>query len=127
MATAWVECWKCDLCGHRWIKSQGAVAPRLCSKCKRTNWNTESAAVSEARLADAPAVVHPTIKPAVSMDALRAICAGKVDALPEQPTQPAEPEQASKRCTYEEWSTDLGEMVQCGLSEHGLKVKHHMM
>lgn len=37
MAIVWVECWKCELCGHRWIKT--GDAPRLCSKCKKTGWN----------------------------------------------------------------------------------------
>lgn len=41
MSTAWVECWKCDVCGFRWIK--GETWPERCasSKCRKRNWNTK--------------------------------------------------------------------------------------
>lgn len=46
MATVWVECWKCDECGHRWIK--GEVWPTHCasSKCRKRSWN-KNGGVSE--------------------------------------------------------------------------------
>ena len=39
MSTAWVECWKCDECGFRWIKTE--VWPERCasSKCRKRSWN----------------------------------------------------------------------------------------
>lgn len=39
MTTAYVECWKCDECGFRWIKSE--TWPERCasSKCRSRRWN----------------------------------------------------------------------------------------
>lgn len=38
----------------------------------------------------------------------------------------SESEETETRCKYEEWSGDLGEMVRCGLAEHGPKVRHRL-
>ncbi len=27
-------------------------------------------------------------------------------------------------CAYREWSTEIGDMVQCGLDEHGPRTRH---
>jgi hypothetical protein len=45
MGTAWVECWKCDECGHRWIK--GEIWPTHCAsgKCRKRSWNKGGAVV----------------------------------------------------------------------------------
>lgn len=37
MATVWVECWKCEACEHRWIKTE--LWPAQCSKCRSRKWN----------------------------------------------------------------------------------------
>ena len=39
MSSVFVDCWKCDECGHRWIKT-GAI-PTHCasSKCRKRSWN----------------------------------------------------------------------------------------
>lgn len=39
MATVFLECWKCDQCGHRWIK--GELWPAQCAKCRSRRWNAD--------------------------------------------------------------------------------------
>ena len=81
MGTAWVECWKCDACGHRWIK--GELYPAQCSKCRSRKWDNERGAASSGRT---PAPERqagkegsiPFSPTKSSMDDLRAICAGNV-------------------------------------------------
>lgn len=42
MSTAWVECWKCDECGWRWIKTE--TWPERCPSrgCRKRSWNHNS-------------------------------------------------------------------------------------
>jgi hypothetical protein len=47
MATVWLECWKCEECGNRWIKAE--IHPKQCSKCRSRKWN-QSAGVASAEL-----------------------------------------------------------------------------
>ena len=46
MSTVWVECWKCDECGYRWIK--GEVWPERCPsrKCRKRQWDHGGAVVA---------------------------------------------------------------------------------
>jgi hypothetical protein len=88
MAIAWVECWKCELCGHRWIKT--GDAPRLCSKCKKTGWNMLAGEVIDksrrSSINDAPmgTVVKSTSEDKEPQPAptyvsdLRSICSGNI-------------------------------------------------
>jgi len=90
MSTAWVECWKCDDCGFRWIK--GEIYPERCasSKCRKRSFNntgsgeesqTQQTAAVGVRLPEPSdnrqrsALASPT-KP--DMQSLREICTGKV-------------------------------------------------
>ena len=41
MASIQVEAWKCDLCGHIWIKQPGVI-PKQCAKCRTRVWNCDS-------------------------------------------------------------------------------------
>jgi hypothetical protein len=88
MSTAWVECWKCDECGFRWIKTE--VWPERCasSKCRKRSWNKNAGVAQTVRALDpteegktSPAVREvtssiPVPAPKPDMAALRAICAG---------------------------------------------------
>lgn len=62
MATVYVECWKCDQCAHRWIKTE--VWPDQCGKCRSRKWNA-----SAPKPAAVP-VAKPVVpdKPAVKMN-----------------------------------------------------------
>lgn len=90
MSTAYVECWKCDECGFRWIKTE--VWPERCPSrvCRKRSWNhngesskrpeseprgrnTQKDTSSGAGNASDGRLATPT-KP--DMAALRAICAG---------------------------------------------------
>lgn len=73
---------------------------------------------------DTAATVSKPVSPApaparqaVSMDALRAICAGSV-AHVETETAPA------RMCPYTEYDGQTGETYTCSLPEHSAKVKH---
>lgn len=114
MAIAWVECWKCELCGHRWIRSEGSTPPRLCAKCRKTGWHTATESPAHAYSDRNPVPVFTPAKP--SMDALRAICAGDLPAAPEPTT--------TQPCTYTEYDYESGETYRCGLQQHSVKVKH---
>jgi hypothetical protein len=133
MGTAWVECWKCDVCGHRWIK--GELYPEQCAKCRSRKWNSKeqstvmrryvrkqpessSDLVERAPLAQGEGTSGsiPLTSSKPSMDALRAICAGNVPTIPDP--EPIE----SPMCSYREWVD--GEQYACGLRAHSSKVKH---
>lgn len=90
MSTAWVECWKCDECGFRWIKTE--VWPERCPsrKCRKRSWNKDgerAATGPEGKvLADAAGAIllekFPELEvvtpPKIDMAALRAICGGEM-------------------------------------------------
>ena len=133
MGTAWVECWKCDECGHRWIK--GELYPAQCAKCRSRKWNAgagkddscESQALpsgtcraSMGTVVKSPAVAKEPqpAPPKISMDELRSICAGNVH----QQESPIESE--ISMCSYTEYDTDTGETYRCRLPVHGPKIKH---
>lgn len=66
MSTAWVECWKCDECGHRWIKTE--VWPEQCPKrpCRSRNWNKLGLmSQASAPATNKPVAPAPLDKPAV--------------------------------------------------------------
>jgi len=129
MATVWVECWKCDQCGHRWIKTENWPTQCASSKCRKRSWNesgdgarqTHQTSGADQRLPE-PSVVQvsnpaPPTKP--SMQALRDICAGNVSANaayvanvdPDNNTVFLE---ASDHCRHTEWAED-GEQYRCRL------------
>lgn len=86
MSLVWVECWKCDECGHRWIKTP--LHPERCPSraCRKRSWNkdqafvpadpTSAADVAAASEASRIARYLPRVNP--DMDLLRQICAGTV-------------------------------------------------
>jgi hypothetical protein len=39
MSIITVEAWKCDLCGHVWIKTD--VKPKQCAKCRTRIWDCD--------------------------------------------------------------------------------------
>lgn len=92
MAITWVQCWKCELCSHRWIKAHDSETPRLCAKCKKTGWHTiapVSNEVSPKRLTQTEAITVggfndkfgdlPELeREPVNVQALRDICKGVV-------------------------------------------------
>lgn len=65
MGTAWVECWKCFDCKHRWIK--GELYPSQCPKrsCRSRKWDVDAGSSPEAApvepvvVAAMPAAVEP--------------------------------------------------------------------
>lgn len=83
MSTAWVECWKCDECGHRWIKTEKWPEQCASSKCRKRSWNKmgrgggvaerspEMGSIRAEGSNPSPAPTRP------DMAALRAICAGE--------------------------------------------------
>lgn len=89
MAIVWVECWKCEGCGHRWIKTE--IWPAQCAKCRSRKWNLNAGASnagSDIKLPVQPPAPGATIAPKsartagipigrVNMQALRDICAGQ--------------------------------------------------
>lgn len=88
MATAWVECWKCEACAHRWIK--GELYPAQCGKCRSRKWNESAGkdildqAIDRApvgaiavHLATADGTIVET-RPVPNMQALRETCAGRI-------------------------------------------------
>ena len=38
MAKISIEAYKCERCGHVWVK-RGRVEPKVCPKCKSPYWN----------------------------------------------------------------------------------------
>lgn len=48
MGSAFIDCWKCDVCGFRWIK--GEIWPTHCAskKCRSRKWNSLSVGVNDA-------------------------------------------------------------------------------
>lgn len=118
MAVAWVECWKCELCGHRWIRTPGTPPPRQCSKCKRVGWHTVETSSDEQNSPDFTPVSDNAGRPDIA--ALRAICAGHTTPEPDAG------EATERMCTYTEYDTDTGETHRCSLPEHSPKRSHSM-
>ena len=138
MGTAWVECWKCDACGHRWIK--GELYPLQCGKCRSRKWNDDgrsskrpepvlsvrrnaqkdggSGAVDASAVGSYKVATMGDSQPRPTMTDLRAICAGNAPVIEESDNMDIPP------CGYREWSGDLGEYVVCGLAPHAPRVKH---
>lgn len=93
MSKLWVECWKCDECGFRWIKSD--ILPERCasSKCRKRSWNKSDApTVMRRYVRKSPDLVEiaplaqgegaggsiPLTDSKINMDALRDIAAGRL-------------------------------------------------
>ena len=66
----------CDQCSHEWLVV-GASTPTHCAKCKSRQWNKGAVANPDRALAK-EAEAAPAV--AVTMDYLRAICAGNLNA-----------------------------------------------
>lgn len=132
MATAWVECWKCEACGHRWIK--GELYPSQCGKCRSRRWNAKG----EISQADIPPTlpaspIQTTSRPAPASESpaslfarLGLTTASKMHELPpptiSTPVEDDEP--ALPECSYSEYDMDSGETMHCGKRQHTFKVKH---
>ena len=112
MATVWVECWKCELCGHRWIKVPGRE-PSHCSKCKRRGWHTRDNAPEQP-------IQSPADPAPVGIESLRQVIA----AIERKPEPDSVPEPECEQCGYTEYVGELGETMRCGLAVHSGKVKH---
>lgn len=126
MSTAWVECWKCDECGFRWIK--GETWPERCasSKCRKRSWN-KSANNVKAQEPSLPPTVTITTMP--SAHPVTAPVAHKLDpakmnplmaALLSKPPVIAASEPIAivefVRCDKKEWSEEDASMLQCTLA-----------
>ena len=118
MGTAWVECWRCDECGHRWIK--GETWPTHCasSKCRKRTWNKLGTIMDQAAaMAPVGAVAVELQSPlgnVVDRRELQDICDGK--------TKPTE--EPAEVCGFKAYSAEDGETYTCGLPVHGIKIKH---
>lgn len=124
MSTAWVECWKCDECHFRWIKTE--VWPERCPSrgCRKRSWNKLGAAVPasngelapqpssgaaiaaqpDAALAKISSIQPVKMNPAMAkfMDQVR------TEVPIEELMQPLNP------CPHKEWAED-GEQYRCRL------------
>ena len=144
MSTAWVECWKCDECGFRWIKTE--IYPERCasSKCRKRSWDKNANTVlpvqpnavagfvpGSNRLLQLNAVIGavPPPSPKIDIESLLDICEGK---LPEKSKSPIFSTPENKQpmfssgfqlCPYTEYVQESGETYTCGLME-GHKGKH---
>lgn len=107
MSTVWVKCWKCDECGHRWIKTELWPAQCASSKCRKRSWNKFQVAAAPVRREpkDVPRPKAPPPPPAA-------------------PIVEAEAQEERLMCSYREYDPDTGETYACGLREHPGKVKH---
>src|SRR5271170_7185469 len=137
MGTAWVECWKCDECTHRWIKTE--IYPSHCasSKCRSRKW--DKGGTNEVRddnhsnkqVADG---VSGNLGKRERVEGLRDLVRDiqsnplgegherneGVGSDPKDSRSDSQP----VMCSYHEWSTEIGEEMQCGLAEHSMKQKH---
>lgn len=134
MSTIWVECWKCDECGFRWIKDE--VWPDRCksSACRSRKWNSAAKLAGEPAAVSAVASEAVTIEPVVademsvsrpSLADLRAVVA----ALEQRPAPAvALPIMSSTPvrtiCGFKAYNDIDGEDYTCGLPAHDWKVKH---
>ena len=133
MSTAFVECWKCDLCGFRWIKTE--IWPERCasSKCRSRRWNGSQVQPVKAKPAILPTASLPArtdnpiqffkINPPVdatkpNMEALRNICAGNVKTVAPEPDVSVE----RPMCCIEWWED--GEHYVCLMDKGHKSVKH---
>ena len=136
MATVWVECWKCEGCGHRWIK--GELYPAQCAKCRSRKWDAKgNAQVASAdyklTVGESRPVIHDggvsqyTRTDGVAnfaglerskMNPAMATLLAKVPAVAPEPIMEREP------CAYTEYDGETGETYRCGLAKHSGKVRH---
>ena len=125
MGTAWVECWKCDECGFRWIKTE--VFPERCPsrKCRSRKWNvSDQPTVMRHYVRSQPVQAEPQpikddpIPPKTSMNALRAICAGKFPPDSVEPTVSAE----IPICRFQWWED--GTAYECLMDKGHKSMKH---
>lgn len=125
MSTIWVECWKCDECGHRWIKTE--LWPERCasSKCRKRSWNKNQVAAAlvrqEPKEAPRPQAAPPPPAAAAQMNDAMARFMAK---LPAAPIVEAEAQEERSMCSYREYDPETGETYACGLREHPGKVRH---
>ena len=113
MGTAWVECWKCDVCGHRWIKTELWPSHCASSRCRSRRWNGGQVQPVKPESVTVPAVapvgeVLPPVK--VDREALRAICAGNIAPVSVVDLVDSAP------CPHVEWLEQEGESYACRLS-----------
>lgn len=137
MSLVWVECWKCDECGHRWIKT--LLKPERCPSraCRKRSWNknqlfvpanpASADDVNAAQEASRIARDLPKLKP--DMDTLRLVCAGVLETpvgifISDERVAPGELRLGSHDgpvlmdgigCPHEEWAPD-GEKYHCNLA-----------
>lgn len=136
MGTVWVECWKCDVCGHRWIK--GELWPEQCgsSKCRSRRWNASAKSASAVEQAQASAVEREAERPAVASEPLPvadvsalpvvdrlAVARAAVAAVGSPVGVVLPPVAVGEPCPYTEPDYETGFVYACGMDlEH--KGKH---
>jgi hypothetical protein len=130
MGTAWVECWKCDECGHRWIK--GDTWPSHCasSKCRKRTWNKLGAGLGSTTVARGNTVLDrdnkqeglkprlPSTTPPRMNDAMATFLSGL------RGKESPDTVESRTMCGYREYDQESGETMGCGLPEHSVKQKH---
>lgn len=128
MSTIWVECWKCDVCGHRWIKTE--KWPATCAKkaCRSRKWNGLGQAGLPPRTdkpiqffrTELPVETKVDLPAKPSMNDLRDICAGKA---PIMRTAPPDVEKEEIPICMVDWWED-GEHYECLMDKGHRSVKH---
>ena len=119
MGISWVECWKCDACGHRWIKAEGIPAQCASSKCRSRKWNAKTAEPGTYGAIERKPV-EPTINQTPNF--------GVAKVAREIPdvvlSMSLDGDSSLVMCSYTEYDGESGETYRCGLAEHPPKVKH---
>jgi len=112
MGTAWVECWKCDVCGHRWIKTELWPSHCASSRCRSRRWNGGQVQPVKSEPVSVPESAVPVgevISPRPSMADLRAIAAGNIAPVAVVDQVDSAP------CPHVEWLEQEGESYACRL------------
>jgi len=99
MACITIEAWKCDLCGHVWLKQAG-VTPKQCAKCRTRIWNSDSDGEKAAQMIIEKKPETPRAIPLI--ERVRQIEAREIES--EEPI-----------CEYTEYVSDIGETYRCKL------------
>ncbi len=126
MSTVYVECWKCDDCGFRWIKTE--IWPERCasSKCRKRSWNKNGGVAQLVEQGVAPEDAGSIPVPATTIEALRAICKGEPLGSGGTPNpallSPILSSPAKTECGYKWWED--GVYLECLMSAGHKSPKH---
>ena len=81
MATITVECWKCDLCRHIWIKQPGPK-PKQCAKCRTRIWDCASPKPAKMIIEEKPSSRPVEITKAIEREVEKPTKVGKLTSCP---------------------------------------------